>query len=282
MVNATIGVLQNADPAQWKKHHYAIPVERWKFLKDKAVWIIGAGTGYGRSLSVGLASAGCTVFLSGRRESKLQETLNEMGSFGIATDRCHLIPVDITDTVQMEQACNQIRQSCPSLFGLVHSAALPQASGETFPLQNETLESWNRLLQTNVTAPWQLTQCILPHMKKGTTARILFLTSEAGWAFTSGFGPYNLSKAAINNLTASLAEELRADYPDMDFQVNGLNPGEAQTEMNPHSPYSPYTAVSMAAILLSQPRGGPNGKFFHRDGRHLDFTYSLKYEKPLL
>jgi NAD(P)-dependent dehydrogenase (short-subunit alcohol dehydrogenase family) len=282
MVTATTGVLQNADPAQWKQHRYGVPIARWEFLKDKAVWITGAGTGFGRSLAVGLASAGCTVFLSGQRESKLQETLEEMHLFGIATDRCHSVPVDVTDAVQMERACDRIRQSCPSLFGLIHSAALPQTPGANSPLQNETLETWNRILQTNVTAPWRVTQSIFPHMKKGPAVRILFLTSEAGWAFTSGFGPYNLSKAALNNLTGSLAEELQADCPDLDLQVNGLNPGEARTEMNPHSPHSPYTAVSMAVILLSHLRGGPNGKFFHRDGRHLDFTYALKFEKHLL
>ncbi len=131
------------------------------------------------------------------------------------------------------------------------------------------LDSWDRILRTNVTAPWLLTQAILPHIVKGGTVRVLFITSEAGWAFTPGFGQYNISKAALNSLGACMAEECTARYPELDTQINVLVPGEARTEMNQGSTESPYTIASMALLLLSHPKGGPNGKFFHKDGRHL-------------
>ena len=67
-----------------------------------------------------------------------------------------------------------------------------------------------------------------------------------------------------------------------DIQMNALIPGEARTEMNRGSTQSPYKVVSMALILLSHPRGGPNGRFFHRDGRHFGLGYTLPYDKPLI
>jgi NAD(P)-dependent dehydrogenase (short-subunit alcohol dehydrogenase family) len=118
-------------------------------------------------------------------------------------------------------------------------------------------------------------------MKTGGAVRVLFITSEAGWAFTPGVGLYNVSKAALNNLAGSLAAEYEAAFPDIDIQMNSLAPGEARTEMNQHSTDSPYAVASMALILLSHPPNGPNGKFFHRDGRHLPFTYASAYDKTL-
>ena len=72
-----------------------------------------------------------------------------------------------------------------------------------------------------------------------------------------GFGPYNVSKSAVNTLGASLAAECTLRYPDKDIQVNVLVPGEARTEMNQGSTESPYAVVSMVLVLLSHPPGGP-------------------------
>jgi NAD(P)-dependent dehydrogenase (short-subunit alcohol dehydrogenase family) len=121
----------------------------------------------------------------------------------------------------------------------------------------------------------------MPYMLKGSEGRVLFVTSEAGWASTPGFGPYNVSKAALNALAASVAAEYAERFPEADIQVNTLVPGEAKTEMNRRSRESPYAVVSMTLLLLSHPKGGPNGRFFHRDGRHLSFAYTTPYERKL-
>lgn len=279
--SVTPGVVQNVDPSKWRGHRFGLTPEKWSYLNNKSVWITGAGTGYGRCLSVALAAAGGTVFLTGRRREKLLESLEEMRSLNIPTEKCHIIEADITDVEQVLRACNKVKSLCNSLYGLVNNAALPPRAEVHCPLQEESLEYWERLFRTNVTAPWLLTRTIFPHMKKGVEARVLFITSEAGWAFTPGFGPYNLSKAALNNLCGSMAEEYAATFPEVDIQMNALVAGEARTEMNPNSKESPYSIVSMALILLSHPRGGPNGKFFHRDGRHLQFAYATPYNKHL-
>jgi NAD(P)-dependent dehydrogenase (short-subunit alcohol dehydrogenase family) len=110
---------------------------------------------------------------------------------------------------------------------------------------------------------------------------VVFLTSEAGWAATPGVGPYNVSKAAVNALSASFAAECAQRYQECDIQINALIPGEARSEMNQGSSISPYTVVPMTLALLSHPPAGPNGRFFHRDGRHFSFAYSGAYESAL-
>lgn len=277
-VTVTPGVRQDVDPVKWKEHLYGLTKERWDSLSGKSFWITGAGTGYGRSMCVALVSAGGQVFLSGRRKEKLLESLEEIKKYGLSTDGCHIVDFDLTDVKQIKEACSRVEKMCNSLYGLVNNAALPPRDS----LQEDTLDYWERMFSTNVTAPWLLTREIFPHMKAGGAVRVLFITSEAGWAFTPGSGSYNMNKAALNNLSASMAAEYAESFPDADLQMNALVPGEARTEMNQGSPYSPYAVVSMTLILLSHPKGGPNGKFFYRDGRHLPFTYATQYNKLLI
>lgn len=271
---------QDLWPEDWREHRFGMSENRWQYLNGKSVWVTGAGTGYGRSMAVALAAAGCQVFLTGRRRSKLEATLSEMNAYGIPTRKCHLVPADLLLPQSMDEVCAQVMNSCETLYGLIHNAALP-SEGNT-PLQNEPLEVWQRRLMLNVTAPWYISRLILPHMLKGASIRILFMSSEAGWAFTPGFGPYNLSKAALNNLSTSLAEEVATTHPGTDVQINAIVPGEARTEMNQGSSNSPYMISNLVLALLSHPKSGPNGKFFHRDGRHLSFGYSEPYSKSIL
>lgn len=233
-------------------------------------------------MALALAAAGSEVFLSGRRKDKLQATAFEAEQGGAAKKNCHLIPMDISDSHDFLRACEEVSSLSKSLYGLVNNAALPSRGNVVYPLMEGTLMNWQQIMATNITGPWFLTRTILPHMVKGGSVRVLFVSSEAGWAFTLGFGPYNVSEAALNNLAASLAAESMARFPLLDIQMNVLVPGEALTEMNQGSSENPQKIVPMALALLSQPPGGPNGKFFHQDGRSFSFCHASAYEKPLV
>lgn len=279
---STTGIVQTFDPALWQNHHFGLPEARWERLDGKSFWITGAGTGYGRSISLALAAAGAQVFISGRRIEKLRETMAEGISLGIDVSRCVPVPVDITLESDLARATESIRRLTPHLYGLVNSAALPQPQVGPYPLADQSAAAWTDLLTTNVTGPWLTSKAALPLMEKGDGVRVIFLSSEAGWAATPGFGPYNVGKSAVNTLGASLAAECAMRYPGKDVQINVLVPGEARTEMNQGSTESPYSLVCMALTLLSHPPGGPNGCFFHRDGRHLEFAYARPFHENLL
>lgn len=279
---STPGILQDLHPASWQSHRFGLPQDRWERLRGRSFWITGAGTGYGRCIALALAAAGARVFISGRRIEKLRETLEEGAALGIDVGRCISVPMDIRSDEDVVRAVQSIQQVTTNLFGLVNSAALPQPPGTAFPLTSQSAASWTDLLTTNVTGPWLICKSAMPLLCNGEGFRILFLSSFAGWASTPGFGPYNVSKSAINTLGASLAAECAARYPDKDIQINVLVPGEARTEMNQGSTESPYSVVSMVLVLLSHPPGGPNGFFFNRDGRHLAFAYTQEYPQPLL
>ncbi|OQW30843.1 MAG: hypothetical protein A4E19_08835 [Nitrospira sp. SG-bin1] len=279
---STPGILQNLAPASWQEHRFGLPLARWERLKGKSFWITGAGTGYGRCIALALAAAGARVFISGRRIEKLHETLAEGVSLGIDVSRCVSVPADIRLETDLARASETIGLFTRSLYGLVHSAALPQQGATSYPLADQSAAAWTDLLATNVTGPWLTCKAAMPFLSHDDEFRIIFLSSFAGWASTPGFGPYNISKSALNTLGASLAAECALKYPGKDVQINVLVPGEARTEMNQGSIESPYAVVSMVLVLLSHPPGGPNGFFFNRDGRHLAFAFTQEYPQSLL
>ena len=209
------------------------------------------------------------------------ESIDEAVTMGASRKNCFPLPADITSEEQIADAVRIIDRTTPWLNGTVNSAALPQRRQFRWPLTEESSAFWRNILDTNLLGSWLVTISALPLMVRSSAVRVLFLSSEAGWANTAGFGQYNVSKAALNSLGSSLAEECVRQYPDADVQINIVVPGEARSEMNQGSETSPYTLASMALLLLSHPAGGPNGRFFHRDGRHLEFAYAAPYAVPL-
>lgn len=273
--------IQEWPPHEWPAHRFGLSLARWQRLAPRSFWITGAGTGFGRALAIALASAGAQVFLTGRRREKLLETIDEAGALGADRRRMIAVPADINLEDDVAAACRSIRGHCPSLHGLINNAAMPQKRTRPWPLQQESLDFWERMFRLNVTAQWLVTSQIMPHMVAGGEVRVVFVSSGAGWAFTPGMGQYNVAKAALNNLGASFAHECAAAHPHVDVQINIINPGEARTEMNQGSQRSPFTLAAMMLLLLSHPPGGPNGRFFHADGRHLSFADAAAHDQPL-
>ncbi len=279
--NFTVGILQHPNPKNWRTHRFGLPAERWNSLCGKSFWVTGGGTGYGRCIALALAASESQVFITGRRLEKLEETRMEAVSLGIEPARLIPVVADIINPGEVQMAAETIGRYTSQLRGLVNCAALPPHSNP-WPLADISAAEWDTLLTTNVTGQWLVSKAVLPLMAKKELFRILFMTSAAGWSFAAKFGPYNVSKAAINSLGASLAAECAARYLCGDVQINMLEPGEAHTEMNQGSTESPFSVVCMALILLSQPTGGPNGCFFHRNGGHLSFAQAQPYERSLL
>lgn len=281
MTFGTPGIVQDVDPAAWRQHRFGLPERRWAALAAKTFWITGAGTGYGRALTIALAAAGAQIVISGRRAEKLEETIDAAKRLSIVADRIFVLPCDITQPMDVAVAAASFGARGIALSGIVNNAALPLRPRGPQALLAIDPEEWRSLLATNVTGAWLVTRAALPNMVRSGGIRALFVTSEAGWASTAGMGPYNVSKAALNSLGMSFAEECATAYSSMDVQINVLVPGEAETEMNQGSKVSPFAIANMSLALLSHPRGGPNGCFFHCDGRHLSFGYSAAYRRGL-
>ncbi|MCP3943756.1 MAG: SDR family oxidoreductase [Desulfobacteraceae bacterium] len=253
------------------------------FFKDKQYWIIGAGTGYGRAIAIALAASDAKVFISGRRESKLLETKKIIESHGINSDLCVPLAMDVIDEESVKRSVDILTSvSGGRLYGMVYTAAIPQGDMlKKRPLHKESIEKWETRFKTNVGGALLCTRHASNLMLDNNSMRIVFLSSAAGWAFTPGYGPYNVSKAALNSLGGALAEEYLTAFPDKLVQINVIDPGEAKTEMNSGSSDSPFNVIDIVGKLLSCPLNGPNGKFFDRYGNPIVFCNSIAYMESL-
>lgn len=261
---------------------FGIPKDRRARLAGRRYWITGAGTGYGRMMAWALAACGATVALSGRRMDKLNEAISQAATYSLAGEHFLAIPMDVTDAGSVQAAAGRIATAWNRLDGVILNAALPQPPLGPAPLSTASPDQWDRIMRTNLFGPWITGQAALPLLRQSDAPRVLMMSSEAGWAATPGFGLYDISKAGLNSLGYNLAHELAGQMPERDWQINTLIPAEARTEMNRGSGIDPSCILPMTLALLSHPPGGPNGHFFHRDGRHFGFAYSAEYPRSLL
>ena len=279
-LSLTKEIVQISDPSGFQKHRFGLPYQnRWETLKDKVFLVTGAGTGYGRAISVSLAAAGASVYMVGRRIEKLVESINEAALYGINTDNMYPFDADMTKEEDIKKIVFQITQKSDRLDGMIGCSALSPAHQNGF--EHSSSEQWDKILFVNVKSHWLILQEAFPLMQKSGFAKSIWFSSGAGWAFTPGIGLYNLSKATLNAACGSMAAEYAQNHPAIDIQFNILDPWEAKTEMNTESPHSPYTVCAMTLALLSHGEDGPNGRYFHRDGRHLGFLEANPYEKSL-
>jgi len=266
------------DPRSWARHQFGLSLEMRRRLTQRAFWVTGGGTGFGRAVAVSLALVGARVVLTGRRRARLEETVQEAAQIADVHNSFSLLPLDLRSADVVEAGTDELR--AVGISGLVHCAAVPQPRDSAAPLL--LTDSLRDLLAANLEAAWRAGRAAIAASAPAGVVRCVFFSSEAAWHFTSGFGPYNVSKAALNSLAGSLAEETAALHPTCDVQINVLNPGEARSEMNRASERSPYAAVPMTLALLAQAPGGPNGRFFHADGRHLEFASARPWPGALL
>jgi NAD(P)-dependent dehydrogenase (short-subunit alcohol dehydrogenase family) len=262
-------ILEDAHPLQARDHRYGLRPERWDALRGKVFWITGAGTGYGRTIATILGFAGARLVLSGRRTEVLSEAARQIADLAGGADIL-IAPLDVADPQWVDSTVAAIDRQFGGLDGLACGAALPGNPGQVMSMAGDELR---RMVDVNIMGVAHCCRSAVPLMLRDKACRVLLFSSEAGWGFPPGLGVYNMTKAAVNALGASLAGELAATLPGFDIQVNSLDPGEARTEMNRTSQVSAFSVCSMALTLLSHPAGGPNGCFFHRDGRHLSYGY---------
>ena len=186
--------------------------------KGKVALITGAGGGIGRAIAVRLARDGVRLALCGRTKLKLKETAAIIGCPDV-----HIIEGDLLDPA-FPKSCVQ---SAVNAFGqldiLINNAGLAQSQ----PFESVTPEDYDRIMNTNVKAPFLLCQAALPALRAssfGTIINIASVTAHKGYPMQS---VYSASKHALMGLSKSLAREVQKDG----IRVHVISPGGVFTDM---------------------------------------------------
>lgn len=207
-------------------------------LSGKTALITGGGTGIGAAIAQALATAGCRVAVTGRREEKLREVV--AGHTGEPRMLYHA--VDVGDRDSVTEMFAWAARELGAIDILVNSAGI---NVQKRTMTDLNPDDWDRLLQINATGAYNTMRCVLPQMRDRKDGVIINITSVAGKrAAMLGGVAYNASKFAMSALGISVAEEERNNG----IRVTNIYPGEVETPILDERPV-PVTAEHRARIL---------------------------------
>jgi 3-oxoacyl-[acyl-carrier protein] reductase len=165
----------------------------------KRYLITGASRGIGRAIAEKLAEGNVTLFLHGRDVAALRETTNLVEAKGAISRQ---LRADLGDKSSVEALIEQV--SGEPLDALINNAGIAVVK----PLDKISIEEWERTFAINVTAPFLLSQGLIPAMSRGgSIVNILSIAAKAGFA---GWSSYCMSKFALEGFSQAIREELRA------------------------------------------------------------------------
>ena len=183
----------------------------------KKALVTGGGTGIGRSAVLALAQAGYDVALVySSSEQPAQAVAQEAQALGAD---CFTLKCDVSDDAQVKAMMAQVGQRFGHLDALVNNAGTT-APWKMRDLDSLNMDDWDRVFDVNVKGTFQVTRAAVPWLKQGTEPAIVNTASIVGLRPGAQPPPYAASKAAIVNLTKTLAWNLGPH-----IRVNAVAPG---------------------------------------------------------
>lgn len=183
------------------------------YFKNKTVWITGASSGIGRALSIAFAQKGAKCILSARSIGGLEETLSMMDNHDVHK----IIPVDLTDDVQVESAFKKVG----NVDILINNAGVSQRS---ITLKTD-MDVYRRLMEINYFSVVKLTKLVLPNMIKNGGGDIATISSIAGKVGP----PYRSGYAASKHALHGFFDALRAETSHKGMNILIVCPGFVNT-----------------------------------------------------
>ena len=227
--------------------------------------VTGANKGIGKEIARQLGVLGMTVLVAARDEGRVRDAARELTADGI--DARPLV-LDVTDEESIAAAAKQVERDFGRLDVLVNNA------GILTDLAGASTEDFLRTYRTNVVGVVNVTNAMLPLLRRGSDARVVNVSSELGSVARLAdptsqqasipFYAYNSSKAALNAVTAMFANAVRGEG----IKVNAVCPGYCATDMNDHQGVRTATqGASVAVRFATLPSDGPTAEFHGEDGR---------------
>ncbi|PZE22771.1 SDR family NAD(P)-dependent oxidoreductase [Paenibacillus xerothermodurans] len=220
-------------------------------LSDKTAIITGAGTGLGKAIARAMANDGAAVVLAGRRKDKIDAVAGGIVRNGGTAEA---VVADVSQEAQVQALVKQAIELHGKIDILVNNAAVLETGG----VIDTTLESWNYQLANNLTGAFLLTREVLPHMRSQRYGRIINITSGLAVNGAGGFAAYGVSKAGLEALTRTVAEE----ESHSQILASMFDPGTIKTEMHATGTDPDLVApdiVQLAALA----RPGITGQLIH-------------------
>ena len=191
-----------------------------ELLKGHIVWVIGGGSGIGRAIALKAAGEGAMVFISGRREAQLGETV-KMGA-----EQGHMMYPYTCDASSPEQV-EAVALSIMEEHGRIDSLVLSVGQAIAGDLMNTTFQDWKYMQQSHLDTIFLCCKASIEGLKKSSLGNILILGSIFGLRGKENRLAYCTVKGAVTNFVRALALDLAGSV-----RVNSICPGWVKTEMS--------------------------------------------------
>jgi meso-butanediol dehydrogenase/(S,S)-butanediol dehydrogenase/diacetyl reductase len=178
------------------------------------VLIVGGGTGIGAAVARRMAGDGWSVCVSGRRIEPLEDVAADVGGFAVSAD------------ASTPEGAQLAIDACVERFGRLDALVVSAGAGAGAMVAEQTLERWNLVIATNLTAPFLVCRAALPHLIEARGA-IVTVSSLAGLRADPASAAYCSSKAGLVMLTQCIA----LDYGPCGVRANTVCPGWIRTAM---------------------------------------------------
>lgn len=191
-------------------------------LPNKVILVTGGSRGIGANIVQELSKHGYIVIMNyNKSEEQANKIKNELGNNGIHID---IVKADISKRNEVKNLINFIIEKYEHIDVVINNAGISQIKLFT----EITDEDWNKMLQTNLTSAFYVTQEAVPSMIQQKSGCIINISSVWGIVGASCEVHYSVAKAGLDGMTKALAKELGPS----NIRVNSIAPGIINTEMN--------------------------------------------------
>lgn len=188
-------------------------------LNTKVALVTGGSSGIGKMMALSLARAGAYVWIASSRDNA-DETIKELKAEG---SEGAFLQVDVTSTDALEKMLSHIYSVSGKIDILVNGAGINLRTSA----DELTLEQWQKTIDINLTAPYQLSQLAVKKMKESGWGRIINIASLQSLRAFDNSIPYGASKGGVVQLTRALAQAYSKDG----VLVNAIAPGFFRTNL---------------------------------------------------
>lgn len=217
----------------------------------RIAFVTGATRGIGRAAALALAKSGCHVILSGRTVGALEEVDDEIRAAG---GTASILKLNLMNAEKLDALGPSLYERWQKLDIIVSAAGV---LGRLGPLTHLPDEIWNETIAINLTANWRLIRTLDPLLRRSDAGRAVFLSSGAARRNRAYWGPYSASKAALESLVKTYANELETTPA----KANLLDPGATRTKMRAKAfpgedPETLKAPESLAPVILEMTSPG--------------------------
>jgi NAD(P)-dependent dehydrogenase (short-subunit alcohol dehydrogenase family) len=228
-------------------------------LLGKVALITGASRGIGAAVAERLAREGAHLVLTGRTVGGLEETDDRVRAAGGSAT---LVPFDLREFIKIDELAAALYERYGRLDILVGNAG---EFGVFSPLGHIDPALWSEIINLNLTANWRLIRAMDPLLRAAEHGRAVFVTTALAREALPYYGPYAVSKAALEAMVRIYAGEVARTS----VRVNLLDPGIVRTQLrarifpgeNPATVPSPESIVD-AFLPLVLEECSRNGEIF--------------------